>query len=221
MKKKAASKLAPSEVMELLDRHFAVCSAAAVGVVGLMCSAEDAKAEIVYSGLVNIPIFPVAINGGVYIDLENPANFAQGSRPAGWDINPYFSGQSIYLNGNTRVALNGGGAPDNLTPGTLVGPALTFSGVSFYGSVAIPANQTGYIGFSFDPDMVPGAQTLYGWYRISVGDNVLGDGAISEWAFDNSGAPITVGAVPEPSSIALLAMGAAGVLALRRRRRKA
>ena len=39
------------------------------------------------------------------------------------------------------------------------------------------------------------------------------------YAFQDSGAPIQAGAIPEPSSLALLALGATGVVALRRRRK--
>ncbi|HXP59268.1 MAG TPA: PEP-CTERM sorting domain-containing protein, partial [Dongiaceae bacterium] len=54
----------------------------------------------------------------------------------------------------------------------------------------------------------------YGWVEISVfnGDIPTGQDfpqvTISEWAYDDSGAQLATGEVPEPSSMALLALGA-------------
>ena len=82
----------------------------------------------------------------------------------------------------------------------------------------------------------------YGWIRLRLDDlglnqpfstllggNSLGDGknypdkiTVIDWAYDNSGATIHAGAtgqaVPEPSSLALLAAGAMGISAFRRRK---
>ena len=63
-------------------------------------------------------------------------------------------------------------------------------------------------------DYVEG-QTWYGWVHVSIDENLkmtlLGDG------INLSGGPVTVGAIPEPSSALLLLAGGA-LLALRRRR---
>jgi hypothetical protein len=215
MKTKMLHSVTGSDVLKLVDRHFAACSAMAVGVVSLAVSQNQANAAVVYSGIQNIPINPGSVNGGVYINLET-GNFQQGGRPAAWDINPYFSGQSLYVNTNTKVAVSGTSVL-NLAPGSSVSGSLTFSATGFAGT-AFPSGTTGYVGFSFDPTSVAGVQTWYGWFQMAAGDNVAGDGRVIDWAYDNSGAPINVAAVPEPSSIALLAMGTAGLLALRRRR---
>lgn len=87
----------------------------------------------------------------------------------------------------------------------------------------------------------------YGWIRLRfddaglnqplktlLGGSPLQDGhgfpdgmTVVDWAYDNSGAPIAAGdtgatppTVPEPSPLALLAAGAAGITALRRRKAK-
>ena len=224
------SSLSP-QLTQRLDKHLIGCSAAALGVVSLMSTQGSAQAQIVYSGIQNLPVHPSAVNGGLYFDFENPANWAQGTTPRtdpntlvpGWDANPYAAGGSLYVNTNTKVVVSGANAA-NLIAGTLIGPSSTFNGpngagVGFYGAVAVPAGTTGFVGFSFDPQSVAGAQTWYGWFRVSPASS--GDGTIVDWAYDNTGAAINAGVVPEPSSIALLALGTAGVLALRRRRTQA
>jgi hypothetical protein len=208
-----------------LDCHFAACSAAALGAAAWFSSQSQARAEVVYSGLVNLPIFPSAVNGGVYFDLENPANFAQGTRPAGWDMNPYQAGWSIYMGRpSTGVVLATPDTAADLPLGTLIDGTQSFSGITpyntgFYGDSGIPTGATGYLGFRFDPESVAGVQTWYGWLRMTAGNNTTGvNGNVLDWAYDNTGAGIMVGQVPEPSALSLLAMGAAGMLALRRRR---
>ena len=211
-----------STVTAKLDKHLVACSAAAVGAVSFFGSSAPAQADIIYSGLQNAPIFPAAVNGGVYINVETPFGFAQGTRPAGWDLNPYKSGQSLYVNSNTRVQL-ASSLVANLALGAPIDASQTFSGTGFYGGVATPIGSTGFIGFSFDPDSVPGAQTWYGWFRLTVAAEP-GTGYVVDWAYDNTGAGLNAGdgitAVPEPSTISLaaLAMGAVGVRALRQRK---
>ena len=63
---------------------------------------------------------------------------------------------------------------------------------------------------------------MFGWIRLRVDDldtNTYPDRVtVVDWAFDDSGAPIPAG-VPEPSCLGLLAAGAAGIAAMRRRSR--
>jgi hypothetical protein len=87
-----------------------------------------------------------------------------------------------------------------------------------------------FAGFSFNPSST-GGKTDYGWVRLQF---VVGqDGALDsitaiDWAYQDDGSAILAGdtgvsGAPEPSTAALtfLALGAAGVEALRRRRRAA
>lgn len=86
-------------------------------------------------------------------------------------------------------------------------------------AIGFSAGGDNYIGFQFNS-----SSPLYGWARIEIdlGNAGVGDETltIAEWAYEDSGGDILVGAVPEPSSFALMAAGAAGVLAWKRRRRK-
>ncbi len=91
--------------------------------------------------------------------------------------------------------------------------------VAYPGSWSRSAGETGFFGFSF----TSGSDTFYGWGEMSL-PNVFGTDPgygfqITRAYYDNAaGTPITVGAAPEPSSLALLAIGAGGVAAWRRRK---
>ena len=89
---------------------------------------------------------------------------------------------------------------------------------SHFGGSGFTAGTPGHLGFSLiiDNPAIPGNPLLvYGWARVTLKDND-GVGVLHEWAYENTGAAIQVGAVPEPR--AALLVGAFGLLALLRRR---
>jgi hypothetical protein len=119
-----------------------------------------------------------------------------------------------------RFSLAARGAPGSTT--------ALFAGSKVLGKGGWWASRIGFAGFSFST--APGGIKDYGWIRL--GYFVGPDGAANEieafdWAYGAAGTPITAGEVPsstpEPSTgaLALLAAGAAGVAALRRRRKAA
>jgi hypothetical protein len=93
------------------------------------------------------------------------------------------------------------------------------------------ASKVGFAGFSFETTGM--AQKDYGWLRLefTLGNNgVPNKFDVIDWGYNNTGGSILAGqgaaapvTTPEPSTsaLALLAAGAGGVLALRRRRKNA
>jgi len=78
----------------------------------------------------------------------------------------------------------------------------------------------GYIGVRFDN----GQGLRYGWIQFE-GAGDASSGLVIDWAYDDTGAPMHCGTtsggepvIPEPSGLALLATGAAGLAALRKKR---
>jgi len=69
-----------------------------------------------------------------------------------------------------------------------------------------------YFAFRFR-DSTQGNQLRYGWINVSLDNRPLATGegphlTIFGWAYDSTGAQIPMGMVPEPSSAAILALGA-------------
>jgi hypothetical protein len=83
----------------------------------------------------------------------------------------------------------------------------------------------GYIGFKFNT----GAGTQYGWVRMKIQRDPLVGMKVFDYAWADPGEPIKTGqtsssgdridVVPDQGSLALLAVGGAGLMAWRRRRR--
>lgn len=223
-----------------LDRHFLACSALA-GMAAV--TAQKAEATIQYSGLQNLSVPTTNGQGGIYIDMELFTHYnsiTNGSQPGGgpgpltstWDFNFYqsrpSSGQSLRFYYNTGLGnvhsssparysygLISGTQNTNVSSGTLIDASSTWGQVvgltNFY-------NNTGLMGVKFQNNA--NNTTLYGWIRLSGGAANGFPATIVDWAFEDSGAGITAGAVPEPGSIALgcLAAGAMGLTLWRKRK---
>ena len=114
----------------------------------------------------------------------------------------------------------GMGSPNYLTlhsSGETVGGSLAYSDQVYLveNSVTNPdwaAGTTGYAGLTFDL----GSGPLYGWLQIQF-DASGTDFTVLQWAYDDTGAPITVASTPEPSALMLLGLGIAAIAAVWKR----
>ncbi len=205
-----------SNLATRFDVHFAAL--AAVGAVaGIGATAQNADAAIVYSGVVNLAV--QTTTNGLYLNvvtgaINEPGNGNGGTVP-GWDINIYGSGPTAYGFGNVGYGFVGTvGNVSPLTLGALI-DATTAITVGSASVAAFPnASPGAYYGFRFTNEAL--TQVQYGWALYFQG--TAGPGTLVSYAYENTGAGITAGAVPAPTAgMAVLALGGVGLLSRRRK----
>lgn len=223
MSTQATTRLDPSHVALRLG----MCAAA---LAGTAATVQDADAAIV---TVTGPIVIPNDVSGVYINLLTGATDTGAF--SGWDFNPYLAGSGTQLgfywapsptgtSGGVATATTGGAYID-LAPGSTISAASIFAR-SILATTGSPFVATGThtLGFRFYNENT--AATNYGYLTMT---NTATNGfpaTILGWSYDDSGAAITVSAVPEaPTSLMLtagaLALGAVQLRKLRRQRKQA
>ncbi|QDU70467.1 PEP-CTERM sorting domain-containing protein [Mucisphaera calidilacus] len=179
--------------------------------LGAFAYGQDVSAGIIYTPvqpavtLVQYPGSPSAFN----IDFDNDGT------PEGAIINSSVNMQARFFPPGRTLAGSGSYYATSFAPGAVIdATADTTGGANLMTNPNYNANFVGqgnYIGYRFEID----GNTHYGWVQVDVTDNLI-NAIITGYAYESTpDTGIVAGAIPEPTSLALLAAGA-GALGLRR-----
>ncbi len=239
----SSSPIAPSSSSDVRPSSLGRRLVALAGAGGALVAGAEAEA-VTYTptaGVVaagGIPGFSFVDASNVTLgDLRGPAS----AGAVGWDVDGaggdnFFLVNSVTLFGSLSAAPNSNSLLvdpsidlQNIATGGAIGAAqaiwrygkLTLTYVA--GTGAVPGNfslgTSGQFGFRF----TEASNTYYGWGSLLIDGQAIGQGfKITEAYYQSTpGTAIDVGAVPvpEPTGIALLALGSVGVMAWRSCRR--
>jgi hypothetical protein len=206
----------------------AVRAAFAAAAVGASFFVPAAHAQVVVANFTAAPItIPFNIDG-LYINVVTGVTGTTGGSVPGWDINPYFVGTGVggipgfnlFSTTTAGSAYVGTGTTATaLMAGAVVGPASTFATVGPLGT-GPAASGIQYFGFRFLNGTGVTATTHYGYAMF---DRTLpvaaGSVRLLGYAFEATPlAPITVSAIPEPTTWLMMLGGLAAVGAAIRKR---
>lgn len=217
-----------------LNLRLTVCVLAAAAFTGI---ATVAQANIVYVDPPDIPI-PNSVSNGIYLNLVTGETFRSSQQnPLQLNTDVYGGGVNGAIVFATPSDPGIGAVCDPavtdyssvlaLVTGTTIGPASYLRG----GQLSAPNYYVGgteYLGLSFFNEAT--GVINYGWVRVATTapDAAAGTRGLPaffiDYAYENTGAPIQAGAVPEPATTtAMLGLGALtlGTTGLRRWRRQA
>lgn len=197
----------------------------AAALAGSAMGFEQAASAAINTTFANVNLAVPATFAGVYIDLGTGAT--GGGAFAGWDFNPYqtSSGLGFYWGGDLIGGQRSGGVATtvggsvyaDLSLGTVVSAASPFTSAIQGANPNYRDNGVSYLGFRFNNNGV----FNYGYAAIQTtagsGNGAGFPATILGWVFEDSGAPITVQAIPAPGAASLLGLLAAGSITRRRK----
>ncbi len=214
----------------LFQNRLTAYSTLAVAGASAVAVTPKAKADIVYSGPLNLSV-PVS-TAGIYINLSTFATYtslttAQAADATAPIVNIWGTTNTYsYLYPTTSTVnrfVSTGANPLELPAASIVDANATYGTTRAPGALTTnlwTAGTTGYLGIRF----LNGATTDYGWLQLSAQapPTTANPTKILGIAYDNTGAGIATGqtAVPEPGTVGFLAAGAMGAAGMAWRRRK-
>jgi hypothetical protein len=217
-----------------LDQRLASYGAMSLAIVAASAvGTQAARANTISEFPVNPPLSTAtSLSGALFFDVTTGQ--VQTHSFSGNNFGLFHvSGQALVANfGDSILEAPAGTAgllPAALNSGVLIGTAGQVAGTG-PGGLQFATNQIlassggkglwldtqpHYLGLKFDVS----GNTRYGWAQISVGSDF--QITLRGMAYDTTGAaiPAGAGAIPEPSSALLMALGAAGLLVYRQRKK--
>lgn len=227
--KKESNRKAEALPENLTKRLTAYAMAATAAGVGMLALATPAQASIILNTTplsIIPPVGPVIINGVARLGFDSTTTFV--SRPTPGMKYKTFNRQAEML------AFNGGFVAGPLAKSALIDKSGVFVSNSLFAgwhyksksgvvvkslASGLWANKSGYLGFKFKSNN----ETYFGWAHVKVTESAkVQTGVISSFAYEDSAdTPILAGelpaTVPEPGTLVLLALGALGLVGLRKR----
>ncbi len=205
--------------MRRLEQYGIMVAAGAGAGVGVAENAVAAPA-----GVTGVSIDIPASTAGYYLDIDGDGNYDLNIYQSYGDTSLVFSQPAT-----TGVITTNGVATSNLASGTLISALDTFGYgaailasdyplyIANYGPFGFDSSTGGFIGLTFDI----GGSRHYGWVEVSPVDPSAvfptPMGQILGYGYDDTpDTGINAGVVPTPGSLALLALGAAGIRARRK-----
>lgn len=195
-------------------RLAAYATAAGLGAFGVL---QDAAGAIVYTDVPDVTI--TQGEGPIYINLDSAGQneFAIAAFLSSVRVNPYNVGsQASKVLTSVSYYVNSFAAGASIDPAAAEAGGARFAGRQAGGDFYNFVGTDKYVGLKWD---VGGGNFNYGWARVDVSAANNGTATLLSFAYESTpNAPIVAGAIPEPSSLALLAAGG-GALVLKRRRK--
>jgi hypothetical protein len=197
---------------------LAVAGAATVG-------APPAQASVVYFNNGGSPSGPD--DSLTFLTFEFPSGkigYSHSFTAQGTNVAQFLLVSQVGSDYRDQFIFGGGISPAPLAVGAVIGPGASFGGGSRLANYNFETPQqdtppwgSGYMGLVFQLN----GQTHYGWAGISSGRQLY----LSDFAYETTpNQPILAGSthdqVPEPASVELMALGAAGLAIYCRKRKK-